>query len=358
MDSHRSQQYHHESSSKSERKDNDSNESNENNSRSNGGCGSNDGNQDNDSDKDNSEGTQFSDYEDEYEEIVNGHKRYIKANRRAFGIISDDDYIEECEKKKQFIYFTQNTKEQRILSQNDLLKTLWVNWMKTDEELLKKYIMGEEFNSLWFDNIEVMLDFTNDNLLFYTHNKRYDAQQRKVINCILNSEIKQIESLTLRASNQKIDEDIKIHFNAFNLYLFYQLFSKIKTEYLILENFEFYSSLNHDKRQRFADFIKNALQFYKLELKNCKFHTDKSQLFNNKYLDQKISIKNCIYSIERNGEVKEKHFNERGVIVTSNNLEDLKKRQYHQERFQNYKSVAGNPHFLTSSSRYCCSFTF
>ena len=99
MDSHRSQQYHHESSSKSERKDDDSNESNENNSRSNGGCGPKDGNQDDDSDKDNSEGTQFSDYEDEFEEIVDGHKRYIKANRRAFGIISDDDYIEECEKK-------------------------------------------------------------------------------------------------------------------------------------------------------------------------------------------------------------------------------------------------------------------
>ena len=357
MYSHRSQQYHHESSSKSERKDDDSNDSNENN-RSNGGCGSNDGNQDNDSDKDNSEGTQSSDYEDEFEEIVDGHNRYIKANRKAFRTISDDDYIEECEKEKQFIYFTQNTKEQSILSQNDLFKTLWINWMKMDEVWLKKYIMKGEFNSLWFDNIEDMLDFTNDDQSFYDRIIRKDIQHKKVINCFLILEIKQIESLTLRASNQQIDEDINIHFNALNLYLFYQLFSKIRSEYLILEGFEFYSSPNHDKRQKFADFIKNALQFYKLEFRNCKFHTNKTQLFNNKYLDQKISIKNCIYSIERNGEVIEKYFNERGVIVTSNKLEDLKKRRYHQERSQNYKSVAGNPHFLASSSRYYCSFIF
>ena len=358
MDSHRSQQYHPESSSKSERKDDDSNESNENYSRSNDRRSPNDGNQDDDRDKDNSEGTQFSDYEDEFEEIVDDHKRYIKANRRAFGIISNDDYIEESKKEEQFIYFTQNTKEQRILSQNDLLKTLWINWMKTDEEWLEKYIMGEEFNSLWFDNIEVMLDFANDNQPFYTHNKRNDTQQRKVINCFLNSEIKQIESLTLRASNQKIDEDIKIHFNALNLYLFYQLFSKIKSEYLILENFEFYSSLNHDKRQKFADFIKNALQFYKLVFRNCKFHTDKSQLFLNKYLCQNILIKNCIYYIERNGEIKEKYFNEKGVIVTSNKLEDFKKRQRILQKSLNCKLVVEDLHFLTSSSRYFCSFTF
>ena len=358
MNSHRSQQYHHESSSKSKRKDDDSNESNENNNRSNGRRCPNGGNQDNDWDKDNSEGTQFSDYEDEFEEIVDGHKKYIKANRKAFGIISDDDYIEVSKKEEQFNYFTQNTKEQSILSQNDLFKTLWINWMKTDKEWLKKYTMGDKFNSLWLDNIEVMLDFANENESFYAHNKRNDTQQWEIIDCILNLEIKQIESLTLRASNQQIDEDIKIHFNALNLYLFDEVFSKIRSEYLILENFEFYSSPNHYERQKFAKFIKNALQFYKLEFRNCKFHTDNSLLFHNKYLDQKISIKNCIYSIERNGEVKEKHFNERGIIVTSNNLEDLKKRQYHQERFQNYKSVAGNPHFLTASSRYCCSFIF
>ena len=359
MDSHRSQQYLHESSSKSEKKDDDSNESNENNSRSNGGHISNDGNQDNNSGKDNSEGTQFSDYEEEFEEIVDGHKWYIKANRKAFGIIiNDDDFIEESKKEKQFIYFTQNTKEQRIISQNYLFKTLWINWMKMDDEWLKKYIMKGEFNSLWFDNIEVMLDFVNESEKYYAHNMRNDTQQRKVINCILNSEIKQIECLTLRASNQQIDEDIKIHFNAFNLYLFHQLFSKIKSEYLIIENFEFYSSLNHDKRQKFTKFVKNALQFYNLEFRNCKFHTDKSLLFNNKYLDQKISMRNCIYYIERNGEVKEKYFDEKGVIVPSNKFEDFKKRQYHQERSQNCESVVENLHFLTSSFRYCCSFIF
>ena len=125
---------------------------------------------------------------------------------------------------------------QCIIKYNQYGQTLWVNCMKTNEDWFHKYVDNGNFMFMWWGNIEVMLDSWRD------------REQRNTIKYLINSEFKVFGYLNLKASNNLVDNEIRLHLNANNLYLFYQIFPKISGNILVLDNFEFYSNPEHDPK--------------------------------------------------------------------------------------------------------------
>ena len=110
--------------------------------------------------------------------------------------------------------------------------------------------------------------------------------------------------IIFKSSNQKINEEIRLHLNAKNLYLFKYVISQIKGYHLELRNFEFYDL------PQFARFINKTKNYSILTFKNCKIHTNKNLLFkeNKNYPNQNISLRNCSYYLESNNKVKKNLF--------------------------------------------------
>ena len=204
---------------------------------------------------------------------------------------------------------------------------------------LEEYIQRDNFIDLWFENVEIELDSLKD------------VQHRIIMFYLDDCDIQNKNKIIFKSSNQKINEEIRLHLNAKNLYLFKYVISQIKGYHLELRNFEFYDL------PQFARFINKTKNYSILTFKNCKIHTNKNLLFkeNKKYPNQNISLKNCSYYLESNNKVKKSCFDESGCFVqkpNQNHAKNLKKASYLRRNSLGNDSITHIPDKLISSKQY------
>ena len=166
-----------------------------------------------------------------------------------------------------------------------------------------------------------------------------------------NCDIQKKNDIIFKSSNQKVDEEMRMHLNAKNLYLLKYVISKIKGYHLELRNFEFY-----DKPQ-FERFINKTKNYSIITFKNCKIHTNENLLFkeNNEYPNQNISLRNCSYYLKSNNKVKKTCFDEFGRCASKpnqNRAKNLKKALYLRQNSLDNDSITHIPNRLISPNQY------
>ena len=248
-------------------------------------------------------------------------------------------YKKEFKDEKEFKIFSQNTVNRSIIRYNKLIKRLYLNWSKTKKKYLKKYIRRDKFTDLWFENVEIELDSLKD------------FQHRIIMFYLDDCDIQNKNKIIFKSSNQKINEEIRLHLNAKNLYLFKYVISQIKGYHLELRNFEFYDL------PQFARFINKTKNYSILTFKNCKIHTNKNLLFkeNKNYPNQNISLRNCSYYLESNNKVKKTCFDESGHWVSKTDQNDAKNQKKALDLRRNSvgnDSITHIPNKLKSSKQY------
>ena len=157
---------------------------------------------------------------------------YVKAYRKAFldQENNKNNNDEESEIERKFKRFVKYSKDHGIIKLNSNKKILWINCSKTEETYLKKYLNNGNFDSLWVDNIEVVL---GDRGLF---------EHLSVESCLKAAMIHKLSNVILKSWDRKMSNNKMQYVKANNLLLFWDLSQMINGENLELSHFELYDS--------------------------------------------------------------------------------------------------------------------
>ena len=160
---------------------------------------------------------------------------YVKAYRKAFldkeNNKNDNNEESKSEIERRFKRFVKYSKDHGIIKLNSYLRNLWINCSKTEENFLKRYLNNGNFDSLWSDNVEVVL---GDRDIF---------EHSNVERCLKDTMIRKLSNVILKSWDRKLSNNKMQYLKAKNLFLFWNLSQIINGENLELSHFELYDSL-------------------------------------------------------------------------------------------------------------------